>query len=122
MFVLSIDYQKYNSFLKFFNDVFFINVLPSLGKFIPYSLDVITELIIIHHTITSTHKNGGLHQGPTCTQELGSTSAVCAPILPGEICSAGSLTFRGNPAFRGEAAIFAPVTEQVGTARNTGNT
>lgn len=60
MFVLSINYQKYDSFLKMFCDVSFTNGLPSLGKFISDSLDVIIEFIIIKHAITATHKTGGL--------------------------------------------------------------
>ena len=63
-----------------------------------------------------------VYHGPTCIQELGSTTAICAPILAGDICHARSPTFRVCPTFRGEAAIFAHMTEQTGVARNSGNT
>ena len=61
-------------------------------------------------------------QGPTCTQELGSATAICAPILPGDIFPAGSPAFRGSPTFSSETTIFAPVTEQTGAPRNAENT
>lgn len=60
MFVLSINYEMYDSFLKVFIDAFCTNGLPRLDKVIPDNFDIIEEFMIINHAIIATHKTGRL--------------------------------------------------------------